>query len=86
MSKNHKDNSDISSPKSSFYCPLGKGILWWHDLQYTECPLSPSYRDMPECKNCKLRVDKKWEENKETWKEPPRKKPKKKRKNKSKRK
>lgn len=81
MSKDH-DNSGVTSPKSSFYCPLGPAVLWWHGLEYKECPLNPSYRDMPECKNCKLRVDKKWIENKETWKEPTKKK---KRRNKRKR-
>ena len=63
--------SDIKSPKSKFFCPLGNGILWWHGLEYSECPLVPSHRDMPECKNCKLRIDKKWEFNKETWKDKP---------------
>lgn len=33
---------------------------------------------MPECKDCKLRIDKEWKSNKETWKPKPRKKKKKK--------
>lgn len=74
MSNNHRDESGIKTPDSAFYCPLGSSVLWWHGLEYSECPLNPSYRDMPECKNCKLRVDKQWEENKETWKEPDKKK------------
>ena len=57
--------------KNSFFCPLGLGILWSHGLEYSECPLVPSHRDMPECKECKLRVDKKWISNKETWKDKP---------------
>lgn len=52
-----------------FFCSLGHNILWEHGLEYTECPLLPSYRDMQECKDCKLRVDKKWESSKETWKD-----------------
>jgi hypothetical protein len=76
----------LKKPKKSFFCPLGYCIMWSHGLEYKECPLGPSYRDMPECKDCKLRVDKKWEENKETWKPIPikkkkRKKPRKKRNN-----
>lgn len=57
--------------KKFFYCPLSTTILWHHGLEYIECPLGPSYRDMAECKDCKLRVDKKWESNKETWKDKP---------------
>lgn len=74
MSDSYKKSGDMPRPRSKFYCPLGSDVLWWHGLEYKECPLNPSYRDMPECKNCKLRVDKKWEKNKETWKEPKRKK------------
>jgi hypothetical protein len=62
---------NIKKPKSSFFCPLGHGIMWWRGFEYKECPLGPSYRDMPECKNCKLRVDKKWEDNKKSWKPVP---------------
>jgi len=54
-----------------FFCPIGNGIAWWHGLEYSECPLFPSHRDMPECKDCKLRIDSKWEANKETWKDRP---------------
>ncbi len=54
-----------------FFCPLGCGIMWWKGLEYKDCPLVPSHRDMPECKDCKLRVDEKWERNKETWKDKP---------------
>ena len=70
MSQDH-DPSGITAPKSKFFCPLGNGILWHHGLEYSECPLNPSYRDMPECKNCKLKIDKKWESNKESWKDKP---------------
>ena len=66
-----KDKSGIPVLQGEFYCPLGSHIMWWHGLQYSECPVNPSYRDMPECKNCKLRIDKKWHEHKETWKEEP---------------
>ncbi|KKL92326.1 hypothetical protein LCGC14_1885820 [marine sediment metagenome] len=70
-----KFNRSKTKPTSQkFFCPLGYGIMWYQPLEYKECPLSPSHRDMPECKDCKLRIDKKWEENKETWKEPVRKK------------
>lgn len=72
------DDSGIKQPESKFFCPLGYGIMWWKGLEYSECPLNPSYRDMPECRNCKLRVDKKWESSKETWKDKPVKKKKKK--------
>lgn len=68
---------DIVKPKSKFFCPLGYNIMWNHGLEYKDCPLLPSYRDMPECKDCKLRIDKKWEDNKETWKPIPIKKKKK---------
>lgn len=61
----------IKIHNQQFFCPLGQNIMWWHNLEYKDCPLAPSYRDMPECKNCKLRVDKKWEANKETWKDKP---------------
>jgi len=57
--------------EKQFFCPLGIGIMWWHGLEYRECPLDPSHRDMPECKDCKLRIDKKWENKKETWKDKP---------------
>ena len=60
-----------------FYCPLGSGIMWWRGLEYKECPLLPAHRDMPECKNCKLRIDVIWELSKETWKDKPVKKKKK---------
>jgi len=61
-----------TKPKAKkFFCPLGNGIMWDHGLEYSECPLFPPYRDMLECKDCKLRIDKKWEENKETWKDKP---------------
>lgn len=58
-------------PKSDFYCPLSPYIMWHHNMEYSECPLMPSHRDFPECKSCKLRVDAKWENNKETWKDKP---------------
>lgn len=61
-----------------FFCPLGCAIMWRRGLEYSECPLPPSHRDMPECKDCKLRIDKEWKSNKETWKPKPRKKRKKK--------
>lgn len=64
--------------KKSFFCPLGPTIMWWHGLEYNECPLLPPYRDMPECKECKLKIDKKWEPSKETWQDVPVKKKKKK--------
>ena len=60
-----------------FFCPLGRGIMWGYGLEYQECPLLPSHRDMSECKDCKLRIDKKWESSKETWKDEPVKKKKK---------
>ena len=71
--------------KKAFSCPLGHAIMWWRGLEYKDCPLLPLHRDMPECKDCRLRVDKKWEDNKETWKDKPVKK-KKKRYNKDRRK
>ena len=55
--------------KAQFFCPLGVCIAWSHKLEYKECPIGPSFRDMSECKNCKLRVDEKWIEGKETWRE-----------------
>lgn len=63
--------------KKQFFCPLGHGIMWWRGFEYKECPLAPPHRDMAECKNCNLRVDKKWEDTKETWKDKPVKKKKK---------
>ena len=74
MLDNKIHKSKASSASQKFFCPLGKGIMWHRCLEYKECPLSPSHRDMSECKNCKLRIDKEWEKNKETWKEPVRKK------------
>ena len=65
---------DIKSTKSSFSCPIGNAILWWHKIEYKECPLVSSHRDMPECKDCKLRVIKEWKGSKETWKYKPKKK------------
>jgi hypothetical protein len=66
MSKKNHHNKSI---KKFFNCSLGYGIMWWRGLEYKDCPLDPSNRDMPECKECKLRIDKKWENNKQTWKE-----------------
>jgi len=69
--------------KKKFFCPLGNGIMWWRGLEYKDCPLLPSYRDMSECRECKLRIDKKWEDNKEKWQDVPikkKKRPKKRRK------
>ena len=63
--------SQEKKPKKHFYCPLGSTVLWWHNLIYKDCPLVPSHRDMPECKDCQLRIDKQWEDNKETWKDKP---------------
>jgi hypothetical protein len=60
--------------EGEFFCPLGSDIMWWRGFIYGECPLSPSYRDMSQCKDCPLRRDEKWESNKETWKDTPRKK------------
>ena len=68
----------IKSTKSKFFCPLSNYILWWHNLEFKECPLVPSHRDMPECKNCKLKIDEKWDGPKEKWKDKPVKKRKKK--------
>lgn len=39
--------------KPEFYCPLSPYIKWHHGLQFAECPINSSNRDMPECKNCK---------------------------------
>lgn len=44
--------------KKCFYCPLSPYILWHHGLIYSECPLSPSQRDMGVCKKCKLNDNK----------------------------
>jgi len=63
--------TNIKKLKNSFFCPLGNNIMWHRGLEYSECPLLPSYRDMSECKDCKLRIDKKWESNKESWKPVP---------------
>jgi len=71
MSRHHRPYKKKEKKKKFFFCPLGYGIMWWHGLEYKECPLGPSHRDMPECKECKLRIDKKWEDNKETWKDRP---------------
>lgn len=79
MSSN--EPKDIKIKKFRFYCPLGYGIMWWRGMEYKECPLLPSYRDMEECKDCRLRIDEKWETNKETWKDKPVKKRKRKKKN-----
>ena len=76
---------ETKKSKRSFFCPLGYCIMWDHGLEYKECPLGPSYRDMPECKDCKLRIDKKWEDNKESWKPVPIKKKKRKKPRKNKR-
>lgn len=69
MSRSRKPQPKVH--KKQFFCPLGSGIMWWHGLEYKECPLVPSHRDMPECKDCKLRVDKEWEFKKETWEDKP---------------
>ncbi len=69
-----KDRKPYKPKRKFFFCPLGHGVMWWHGLEYKDCPLAPSHRDMPECKECKLRIDKKWEDNKETWKDKPTKK------------
>lgn len=82
MNKKDRDNSGIKRADSKFFCPLSPYILWHKKVEYGECPLNPSHRDYQECKACKLRVDKKWETNKETWKEEPWKKKPQKRKNK----
>ena len=74
MKNNHKP---YNKQRKQFFCPLGYSILWHRGLEYKECPLNPSNRDMPECKDCKLRVDKNWENSKETWKDKPVKKKKK---------
>lgn len=72
MARDKKPQDKNDKPKEKeFFCPLGHAIMWWHNLEYSECPLAPSFRDMAECKGCKLRVDKKWEENKEDWKDKP---------------
>ena len=75
MSEDRKHQPKIQ--KKKFFCPLGNGIMWWKGLEYKDCPLVPSHRDMPECKDCKLRIDIKWESNKESWKDKPVKKKKK---------
>ena len=69
----------MTEKKNNFYCPLSPEALWEHNLEYIECPLNPPYRDTPECKSCKLKVDQKWVSNKEAWKDLPvkKKKPKK---------
>jgi len=68
MTKTHVKQKD---KKKHFFCPLGSGVMWWHGFEYSECPIAPSQRDMPECKECKLRIDKKWADNKETWSDKP---------------
>lgn len=45
------------SKQKHFYCPLGYAIMWWHGLEYSECPLPQLNRDMPECKECKLKSE-----------------------------
>jgi hypothetical protein len=55
--------------KKLFFCPLGYAVMWWHGLEYTECPLNPPYRDMPECKDCKFKSITKSEDRKEDWKD-----------------
>lgn len=65
------NNRKLHIKNKPFFCPLGHGIMWWRGLEYQECPLAPPHRDMPECKECKLRIDVKWEDNKETWKDKP---------------
>lgn len=45
--------------KPQFSCPLSPHILWHHGLQYTECPIVATERDMPECAGCKNRGDSK---------------------------
>jgi hypothetical protein len=42
-----------------FSCPLSSYIMWHHNLEYTECPLSSDQRDMGTCAKCKLRGDSK---------------------------
>lgn len=64
-----RSNSYSKIARKSFHCSLGYGIMWWRGFEYKDCPLEPSNRDMPECKECKLRIDKKWENNKQTWKD-----------------
>jgi len=70
--------------KKIFFCPLGHDIMWYRGLEYKDCPLVSSHRDMTECKDCKLQADKQWEKNKETWEDKPVKKKKKQYKNRKK--
>lgn len=77
MSTHKPHNQEQKKEKKCFFCPLGYAVMWWHGLEYKDCPLNAPYRDMPECANCKLKFDKKWESTKETWKDEPRKKKKK---------
>lgn len=74
MIKKDRSNSNKKRADSNFYCPLSPYILWHRGMEYGVCPLYPSHRDFQECKSCKLRVDKEWENNKETWQDEPRKK------------
>ncbi len=41
--------------RPEFSCPLTPNIMWHHGFFYSECPLKPSNRDMPQCSRCKLR-------------------------------
>lgn len=68
-SKNEEKNSEPNyyPYKLKFSCPLGKNIMWWkgkNGLEYKECPLSAGQRDMPECQNCKLKIDQQWKDHK----------------------
>ena len=45
--------------RPEFFCPLSPDILWHHGLQYSECPIIATERDMPECANCIHRGDSK---------------------------
>jgi hypothetical protein len=45
--------------KPAFSCPLSPHILWHHGLQYSDCPIVASERDMPECVKCIHRGDSK---------------------------
>jgi len=41
--------------KPEFSCPISPYIMWHHGMQFGECPLSETERDMGECFKCKLR-------------------------------
>ncbi|MFA5048306.1 MAG: hypothetical protein WC516_04785 [Patescibacteria group bacterium] len=54
-------NEFPKSPRSKFYCPLSPYVLWYHGLEFKECPVCPGERNMSSCSGCSLKGESKIE-------------------------